>query len=195
MKYGIKIQKWWFGKINPVMLKRISVYLVLFLLAIKTNAGPLDLWGIDITKSRAEITWCKIEQLEDNKIFSQLKICAEGYTFANDRTLPVYTCFYGDETACFLKATEIISSKFGDPLDVYSYNENNPYSVKAPFLNIWKYNKDDKHYVLLLFGSGEGMTLDVIHFISERKLRAYILSTIKSFHFSVKPILFNYLDK
>lgn len=184
-----------FGKINNIVVKKFSVFLVLLLFVIKTNAGPLDLWGIDITKSHPEITWCKVEQLDDNKIFSQLKICADGYTFANDRTIPVYSCFYGDENACFLKATEIISIKFGAPLDVYSYNENNPYSVKAPFLNIWKYNKDDQHYVLLLFGSGEGMTLDVNHFVSERKLRAYILSTIKSFHFSVKPILYNYLDK
>ena len=103
--------------------------------------------------------------------------------------------FYGDEQSCFLKATEIITSKFGTPLEIYSFIENNPYSLKAPFINIWKYNKDDQHYILLLFGSGEGMTLDVLHFVTEKKLRSFILSTIKSFHFSVKPQLYNYLDQ
>lgn len=157
------------------------------------TGGNLDLWGIDVTKIHPEISWCTVKQLEDNKIFSQLKICSEGYTFANDR--PVYTCFYGDEQSCFLKATEIITSKFGTPLEIYSFIENNPYSLKAPFINIWKYNKDDQHYILLLFGSGEGMTLDVLHFVTEKKLRSFILSTIKSFHFSVKPQLYNYLDQ
>lgn len=166
---------------------------LLLLCGLRANASNLDLFGIDITKEHQEMNGCSVEKLDDDKIFSQLKICAEGYTFANDR--PVYTCFYGNETDCFAKATEVVTTKFGAPLEVYAYNADNPYTTKAAFFNIWKYNKDDQHYVLLLFGSGEGMTLDVMHFVSEKKLRAYILSTIKSFHFSVKPLLFNYLDK
>lgn len=180
------------GKVN--FMRKIIFFLAVSIIAFQCKAaGNLDLWGIDITTTNLEIAGCKVEKIEDDKIFSQLKICTDGYTFANDR--PVYTCFYGDEAACFSKATEIITSKFGFPLDVYTYNSNNPFSARAPFFNIWKYNKDDKHYVLLLFGSGEGMTLDVIHFITEKKLRAYILSTIRSFHFSVKPTLYNYLDQ
>jgi hypothetical protein len=93
-----------FGKINPVMLKRISVYLVLFLLAIKTNAGPLDLWGIDITKSRAEITWCK------NRATGRQQNIQSVEKFVQ-RDIPSQTTghylstlvFYGDETACFFK--------------------------------------------------------------------------------------------
>lgn len=174
------------------MLKHLITSIVVFHTFI-SNAGNLNLWGIDITKSTYEIAGCKVEKIEDNKIFSQLKICREGYTFANDRE--VYSCFYGDENACFQKATEIITTKFGEPLEIYPYIENNPYTTKAPFINIWKYNKDDRHYVLLLFGSGEGMTLDVLHFVTEKQLRGYILSTIKSFHFSIKPQLYLYLDK
>lgn len=180
------------GKIKS--MRKILFFFFVSIAALPCKASSnFDLWGIDISKTHLETSGCKVEKIEDDKIFSQLKICMDGYTFANDR--PVYTCFYGDEAACFSKATEIITAKFGFPLDVYSYNSINPFSVRAPFFNIWKYNKDDRHYILLLFGSGEGMTLDVLHFATEKKLRAYILSTIKSFHFSVKPTLYNYLDQ
>ena len=171
-------------------------YLLLTFLCVNgfnLKAIDFNFWGLDISKSHVEISGCLVEELKDNTIFSKVKITADTYTFANER--PVYSCYYGDEIACFSKATEIIGSKFGNPLEVYTYNENNPFSTKASFFNIWKYNQDDQHYVLLLFGSGEGMTLDVIHFVSEKRLRQYILSTINSFHFSIKPELNRYLDK
>lgn len=193
MKNGMQTSTRLSGNIDAGRMKPYILSIVLILQGFLLNAGNPELWGIDVTKSPVEISGCKVEQLEDTKVFSQLKICSEGYTFANDR--PVYSCFYGDEASCFAKATEVVSSKYGEPLEVYSYNTDNPYSARTPFFNIWKYNKDDLHLAIMLFGSGEGMTLDVLHFTSEKKVRGFILSTIKSFHFAVKPVLYNYLDK
>lgn len=83
-------------------MKKGGLLGILLWLFLNTNAGNLDLWGVDITVTHQEINYCKVSPLEDNKIFSQLKICSDGYTFVNDKNIPA--CFYGDETECFFKS-------------------------------------------------------------------------------------------
>ncbi|MBK9329923.1 MAG: hypothetical protein IPM95_11625 [Sphingobacteriales bacterium] len=176
-------------------MKKYFLFCLSLLLAILTKAEKFDLWGVNVSEPHPEISNCKVQELSDNAIFSEVKISAYSYTFATDKGLEEYSCYYGDESACFSKATEIITGKFGAPLDVYVYDEGITNTVRPAFFNIWKYDKDDQHYVLLLFGSGEGMTLDVNHYFSERLSKAFILSTVRSFHFSIRPKLLFYLEK
>ncbi len=176
-------------------MKKYALFAFAILQAFQSKAGKFDLWGINVAEPHPEISNCKVQELTDDAIFSEVKISAYTYTFATDKEHEEYSCYYGDENACFSKAAEIITKKFGAPLDVYVYDEGITNTVRPAFFNIWKYDKDDQHYVLLLFGSGEGMTLDVNHYFSERLSKSFILSTVRSFHFSIRPKLLFYLEK
>ena len=176
------------------MRKNVLICISL-LLTFQSKAGKFDLWGVNVAEPHPELSFCKVKTLTDNSIFSEVKTSAYSYTFATDKAQEKYSCYYGDERDCFYKASEILTKKFGQPLDVYVYDEGVTNTTRPAFFNIWKYDKDDQHYVLLLFGSGEGMTLDVNHYFSERLSKAFILSTVRSFHFSIRPNLLFYLEK
>lgn len=178
------------------MKKQVFSFILLFIvLQVAAKPGKFDLWGVNVSEPHPEITSCKIKELSDKTVFSEVKITAYAYTYATNKNEEGYSCYYGDEEACFSKTAELLTKKFGQPLAVYAIDEANSLSVKPAFFRIWKYDKDDKHYVFLLFGSGNGMTLDVNHYISERQSKAFILSTIRSFHFTVKQDLLFYLEK
>jgi hypothetical protein len=176
-------------------MKKQGLLFLFILIALQVNAGKFDLWGINVSDPHPEISSCKVKELPDKTIFSEVKITAYSYTFATNKNEEGYSCFYGDEDACFTKAAEIITKKFGQPLNIYTYDEGNTMTTKPAFFRLWKYDKDDKHFVMLLFGSGEGMTFDVNHYVSERQSKAFILSTIRSFHFAIRPDLLFYLEK
>lgn len=175
-------------------MKKVALLIFLSVRIFISEAKEIKLWGVDITDPHPEISGsCKVMDLQDNTIFEHVKITANSYTFANDQ--PNYSCWYGEESLCFSKVTEYITGIFGKPLEVYAYDKGNTFTVKPSYFNVWKFDAGDKHFMLLLFGSGEGMTLDVNLYPSEKKTRSSILNFLKSFHFAIKPELQTFLER
>lgn len=173
---------------------RTILFSALLLFSCFAEGKEIKLWGIDISDTHPEISGnCKVIDLNDQTIFEHVKVTANAYTFANDK--PNYTCWYGEESACFSKVTEYLTSIFGKPLEVYTHDKGNTFTVKPAFFNIWKFDSGNQHYLLLLFGSGEGMTLDVNLYSSEARSAASILNFLRCFHFSIKPELQRALEK